>query len=335
MIDNLYQRFNKLFVDKQNTVDDVNQHRNLTKPLFWMLLFAVIAMLVLIAIDFYILKKDSISSTALGTFGDFFGGVLNPILTFLTFFGLIITIVIQRMELRLAREEYEKTAIALNTQAIESTFFNTLELHHKIVDGLKYDPNKFSDPAKEVIERMRLLAGSPAPQEPISNGRDVFDSIANVISRYTKNPQEVLRAYKELQDHQNQILGHYFRNLYQAIKIIDSYDDEVISQVQKEKYTGILRAQLSTNELVLLYLNCCESVVDHGQFRNLLIKYKMLEHLPLTESNGVYFAGNRNLAVADRQSILQYLSLTAITAAPLKAKRGAFGNNPASLPCLN
>lgn len=41
----------------------------------------------------------------LGTFGDFFGSVVNPILTFGTLVALAITILMQRVQLREARED--------------------------------------------------------------------------------------------------------------------------------------------------------------------------------------------------------------------------------------
>lgn len=38
-----------------------------------------------------------------GPAGDFVGGFLNPVLTFLTFLGLLVSIMFQRRELRLSR----------------------------------------------------------------------------------------------------------------------------------------------------------------------------------------------------------------------------------------
>lgn len=52
-----------------------------------------------------------------GTFGDFFGGMLNPILTFLTFMGLLMTIILQQKELRLTRSELKESSLALADQA--------------------------------------------------------------------------------------------------------------------------------------------------------------------------------------------------------------------------
>lgn len=57
------------------------------------------------------------SDSSYGTFGDYFGGMLNPILTFLTFMGLLMTIVLQQKELRLTRNELKESSIALAEQA--------------------------------------------------------------------------------------------------------------------------------------------------------------------------------------------------------------------------
>lgn len=58
------------------------------------------------------------NDTNFGTFGDFFGGMLNPILTFLTFMGLLITIVLQQKELRLTRKELKESSLALTEQSL-------------------------------------------------------------------------------------------------------------------------------------------------------------------------------------------------------------------------
>lgn len=52
----------------------------------------------------------------LGPFGDFFAGLLNPLFTLLMFVGLVITIVLQRVELGLTREELAGSAEALRGQ---------------------------------------------------------------------------------------------------------------------------------------------------------------------------------------------------------------------------
>lgn len=66
-----------------------------------------------------------------GEFGDFFGGTLNPILSFLTIIALLLTILLQTDELKQSRAAAEASANALNSQlkisenqAREQSFFS-------------------------------------------------------------------------------------------------------------------------------------------------------------------------------------------------------------------
>lgn len=116
--------------NKDSDFDEVN-------PLSRVLVFILIMALVLMCIVFFI---DILFGffVDLGKFGDFFGGMLNPIFTFLTFFGVVITIVMQRVELRLTREEYSKTNQEIKTQTLENQFFNLIDLHNKICESLVF-----------------------------------------------------------------------------------------------------------------------------------------------------------------------------------------------------
>jgi|GEM_PF-2323767 len=316
-IDERYPAFKGIFFDK-----DGKDEEALYKVLFSIIAWAVIVatLLFIINIPFSLFWSNS------GQFGDFFGGVLNPFLTFFTLFGLIATIVIQRRELQLSRKEYEKTAEALNTQAIETTFFNLLDLHHKIADELKFDIEVEKHENKSSLLFENLPPGFPRETE-IKNyrGRSCFEAIIAYITEGLKTPVRILDKYKDFQENNNHILGHYFRNLYQALKVIDSYDDEFLNEKQKSKYASILRAQLSSNELALLFLNCLRGVCDSGQFKNLLVKYSMLEHLPITR-NGEYFHLAHKIIV-DKDMILQFQKEEIIKIELNKCLGGAFGRN--------
>lgn len=52
-----------------------------------------------------------------GTFGDYFGGTLNPILSFLSLMALFLTIILQNRELEATRKEIEQSRIAQEQQA--------------------------------------------------------------------------------------------------------------------------------------------------------------------------------------------------------------------------
>lgn len=326
-LDEGYPKFEALFSDAKT--DQVGT--SLNKVLFKIISSAVFVAGLLLTINLLLITFTDRG----GVFGDFLGGVLNPILTFFTLFGLIVTIIIQRQELRLARNEYEKTADALSTSAIETTFFNIIDLHHNIVDNLKVDLEELSDKteAEKVIKGisssiLKAQIGAGFESKPLkAQGRSVFEEILNYLSIEAKSPEESLERYKYIQNNHNHILGHYFRNLYQALKVIHNYDEDKLLPEEKRKYTSILRAQLSTKELALLFMNCIEGVADSGQFKNLLIEFQMLEHLPISEIDGGYSLAGSKTPLASDEMFLQYKCKKDLGLDLQKYYGGAFGQN--------
>jgi hypothetical protein len=345
-----YSSFERMFANEEN-----KPNKNiLNKVLFTVLLCGLSVAVILFVFDLYLINFKT-EMGDFGAFGDFFGGVLNPILTFLTLFGLITTIVIQRQELRLARVEYEKTATALSTQAIEATFFNILDLHHKIVDHIRVDlkeiipiMNSPKTQTKELFAKTLQIAAALSvralpliipklatiknevdeiPVQTVFEGRIAFEALLNVLSIETDSLKEVVERYKRIQDDSNHVLGHYFKNLYQALKVIDSYDNRTLSATQKKKYTSILRAQLSAKELALLFINCLEGVSDSGQFKNLLIEYAMFEHLPIKKVDNGYCLAGSTYPIADDDMFIQYENKKEFDMSANKQAYGAFGNN--------
>lgn len=272
-------------------------------------------------------KTNTDAASLFGTFGDFIGGTFNPLLTFVSVFLLIGTISIQhkelaltRKELTLTRAESEKTATALNTQAIENTFFNILKLHNDISLNLNSVIGFLYKNTRDKTEY---------------KGRDVFISILDEVKKerqYGVNenkPNVIYKNYIKIQKYHNHILGQYFINLYQALKLIDSYNDQILSPEDKKKYSSILRAQLSTKELAVLFLNCLDGVCDNGQFKNLLIKYSILEHLPIVQIDNNTFELANDIHVSG-EMIQQYQHVKTIEIETKEAiYGGAFGKNNA------
>lgn len=283
-------------------------------------------------------KEGHNIAESLGSFGDFFGGVVNPIVTFLAFFGLILTIVIQRIELRQSRHEFKKTASALTVQSIETTFFNLIDLHHKIVDDLSFNAKQIPRHG-EYLNHIDYLGGitkvvglGHVPPEfnlKTKVGRAVFAEVVMHITFHVSGPLETLERYKILQNKHNYVLGHYFRNLYQALKLIDQCPVDDVPDAQKFKYASILRAQLSANELIALFFNCLDGVVDNGEFKKLLILYRFLEHIPLEYKGGKYYDRGSGAEIADDGLVAQYFGEGNLeTGLHKEISCGAFGKNP-------
>lgn len=111
-----------------------------------------------------------------------------------------------------------------------------------------------------------------------------FNSIDNFKRRtITSKSKKINSRFQSIYDFVyfrfNSDYGHYFRNLYRMVKMIDekkfSKDPNVDFEI-KYSYTSILRAQLSDNEIAWLYFNC---ISDKGieKFKPLLEKYSFFK----------------------------------------------------------
>lgn len=286
--------------------------------LFYFVASILIAMGIILRFDFTG-HGASLNKSNLGTFGDFFGGVVNPILTFFTVSGLATTIIMQRVAL-----------LSTGIQRFETTFFSMLTLHNNIVQQLHFNSSIIPD--RVGIERMLLHAGlAQQPRSDDVEGRSVFSAVLIALENGMNSDYDIVRVYKDdLQDSHNYVLGHYFRNLYQILHLINRQDGVLLSESQAREYASIIRAQMSAHELAILFLNCQKDVVDDGRFRDLLRQYRMLEHLPLS-----YHEKTQELRASNFQAPTEYLEYyfipETVDMRQLKVQvmdSGAYGKNP-------
>jgi uncharacterized membrane protein len=263
----------------------------------------------------------------LGTYGDFFGGIVNPFLACASLIALAMTIFMQGLQLKDARAESNRNALALRKQAFETSFFNMLDLHNRIVQDLKFDISQLAktwDFAKgRTFGAKQSLSGRPAV-----GGRHVFDEVLYFLDEVADASNESVRAYELLQKRHNDVLGHYFRNLYQILKFIDRTARDLGKELEPEFYSNILRAQLSANELRVLLYNCSGNMVDSGKFRELVTDYHILEHLPLHWNEYAHQLGPSNYKRSDKALYKQYFKYEVIHGSG-RLTGGAFGKNPA------
>ncbi|WP_408894665.1 putative phage abortive infection protein [Paenibacillus taichungensis] len=78
----------------------------------------------------------------------------------------------------------------------------------------------------------------------------------NIFDNPLKNLK--VQAYEAVYNKNENLIGHYYRNLYRIIRLIQDEEFDVIedkNEKEKKKYRGILRAQLSSYELMMLFYN--------------------------------------------------------------------------------
>ncbi len=256
--------------------------RNLAKiaPLIFL------SILVLCVLFGFVMSRSIGDWPTRGYFGDMFGSI-NALFSGLAFGGIIIAILLQkqelehqREELRLTREEIrgQKEQLqaqneTLRKQNFENTFFQMLGLHHEIVKAIDIQHPGWS--------------GVKGDYSGVSEtGRDAFVYLFNELKRkYTESQvseglEKVDREYEAIFANYQTHIGHYFRNLYNIIKFIDRKGPA--QSEEKCVYTNLVRAQLSSHELLLLFYNCL-SRFGREKFKPLIEKYHLLKNTPLNE----------------------------------------------------
>lgn len=244
-------------------------------------LFRLFQIATYIIIGLFLVDISSIyfGSEPFGQFGDFFGGVANPILTFLTFMGLIMTIIIQKKELVLTRKEMRDSSNALRQQVInqdkqrfEDTFFSLLDEHNRILTNITSYDEMDSETSMVAIVRNNLIGG------PLIFNEDTE-------SVYEKK-DKLLKMYPQV--------NQYARVLYQILKFVasncptstvkDSFSSgslkKTTSSKEEKLYTSIIRSFLSEDIYYLLLINCfCESEDDQFfEYKLLIERYAFFEH---------------------------------------------------------
>ena len=76
-------------------------------------------------------------------------------------------------------------------------------------------------------------------------------------------------------------LGAYFRNMYNAIKLIDREEDPIFNDKEKEELIRIYRAQWSNPELYVMFFQFIS--VFEKEWKPLVNKYQLIQNIP---SNG-------------------------------------------------
>lgn len=253
-----------------------------SKNILRLVQFAILIIIFVFCINYF--NNPISKENGYGPWGDFFGGVLNPILTFLTFMGLLITIIIQKKELKESRDVFIKQQEALEKQQKEMTiqsfdnkFFQMLNSFNKISDSLAIND---SLQGKDVfVEHLEVL------KQKIRYCYN--DDLAN---RKTDENKIIyfLKIFNSFNNTYDTTFKYYFLNLYQLMSFIDKDIPYKASKKKKnaKKYTNIIRAQLSKNELVLLAYNAIGIIEFCGDdYKKLLEKYSFFEHLRYDDFN--------------------------------------------------
>ena len=262
-----------------------------------------------------------------GTFGDFFGGMLNPVLGFASFIALLYTIRLQSQELAMTREELARSADAneksgralveqLNTlkfQTFENTFFKLLDAVENKIEAFKKTNFEVEAIHIELYRRDLVINCSETM-------KDV--GFYDFIDYLTANCRVAAGVSRELITSGNNKSFVYLSNhgfdgktvlikltgFSDSIKVFESYDftfldfylgifsyleKSSLSECEYQVHIALLRGLIEPELAVVLafYVN----VPHNYSKREVVEKYQLLEQLPVDSETGLINEGIINI----------------------------------------
>lgn len=249
-----------------------------------------------------------------GTFGDFIGGILNPIFALFAFYWLTYSVRLQIKELKDTRTELAKASVAQEKSAEHQE--SIAELEQKNVDTQK----EILELQKQSLQSQIDANAAQQQQIAIQNFESLFFELLKAKTEVTENisinidksnPQNIIHGKGAIEKHilyfkkknkksnweeyytENLLsqFGSYFRLSYQVVKLINNneslklykgYKDKSYSVKQKE-YFDIFRATFNQYELEAFFFNCAYSYGDR-KFKVLLEDYGFFEPLLIDTS---------------------------------------------------
>jgi Putative phage abortive infection protein len=234
----------------------------------------------------------STNPDAWGQFGDFLGGVLNPLVSLAALFALVISVRMQRSELNDTRAELVEArkvateqAKTADQQRREQRFFDLLNLYQRTVDSLTFTQrsNSFLTP---------VSSGKHPPTTNIFHGKAAIEWLSGAVlggsllnfCKYgffvqEKNQYCSMQNLEKLTETwKNPLIGNFIDQYFRVIYRILSEAETLLGE-DHYRYVKLLRAQLNRNELTLLAYNMW--LDEEGiKMRPLAEKYGLLKHLP-------------------------------------------------------
>lgn len=264
-------------------------------------------------------KLSTVESGDWGTFGDFIGGILNPIFALFAFYWLTYSVRLQIKELRDTKKELEKSANAqLETATHQKTIADLeesnvktqkeiLSLQKKTLqmqiesaqaqqqqiaiqnfENLFFELLKTKNDSLDDIEYKKQNYNLHDDPTDITELKSV-DAIKQHIIDFKNDPRgDWLKYYEEkMLDY----TGSYFRICYQIVKLINksdilqaniptSEDKNIVYSAEQKKYFDIFRATLTKHEIEAFFFNCLNRY-GNKKFKKLIEKYGLFEPLPI------------------------------------------------------
>ena len=203
----------------------------------------------------------------LGQMGDFFGGMLNPLVSAVTLYVAIRVWQLQKVELQATKNALDEQAKTAEQQRQEQRFFDLLNVYQRTVDSIYHATD-----VSRLQQNTRTLLSATG-----KFGVSLWLSDASCLRLYATG-DTIIDTQSAKRDWISRdspgSFDHYFRVVFRILS-----EAEALLGDQHIRYIELFHAQLSRSELIILAYNLW--LDDEGKkMIPLAEKYGLLKHLP-------------------------------------------------------
>lgn len=271
------------------------------------------------------------SSAQWGEFGDFIGGVVNPLVGLGTVLLIVFSIALQRRELKASVVELKAANEATKLQNFESSLFAWLNTYHEMIGSMRevhahgrqamvawhemfFRYRVARDAFFSANKGMTMNAGSPLTKQIVS---EALEELEKKEPKPTSDEWligvEVFNrscaGFESLYARDRWQLDAVFRTLFRMLHWIDTSD---LTTDQKWHYVALVRAQLSWIEMIFVFY---DSLTEEGaKLAKVVNKYALLDNLaPETDLMVKIYRERIALFGGERDEVRAQLACAALT----------------------
>jgi uncharacterized membrane protein len=252
---------------------------------------AVLGFAVGVAVVYWILFRDQPIETdraALGQLGDYFGGLVNPVVGLVTVFFVLLSLSIQRKELRATVEEMKVSNESAMRMSFEQSLFSWLGNYQSLVNAVENEAGRGRRALAQWyhlwFEDVQAWFGFPGhvlSSEEVAKRKFVIASQCSKLPNSEHAAERAVTAFFAARKSYMQVfaaqrfqLDAVLRTIYRLFQWID---ESSLSGRQKWHYAALVRAQLSWVEMAYLLYNATS--LEGAEFAKYVNRYALLDNL--------------------------------------------------------
>jgi len=248
--------------------------------------------------------NNDVDTSKFSEFGDYFGGVIGAIWSLAGVILFYVALEEQRKDIKinqnalvkqieefeLQRSELEETRGVIREQSetfkiqrFENTFFQLIHLYNEIIGNLQSSSYSEKFEKRDVINNYSIQLSQSFDSYLKTYKYDDFggyteDSQKEIIPNKLEDVENlVFKTYDNFHFNiSKQHLSNYFRTTYHVFKFI--HKSSLINDEEKQFYANIMRAQLSSDELFLIFYNSLNNGLGFPNFLLLIKKFDILQN---------------------------------------------------------